>query len=137
MLIRPWRAQIEMHEMTLETEPTTACLFLRHQTLSFHRHTSETNLLHLRMQRSGMSSNSPTEMAFSETFIVEVMTVLEATDREAIERCAVGLGAVRDRGGRLFILGVGGSAGHASHTVTTFERSVGSSLMRPPTTSLS
>ncbi len=72
-----------------------------------------------------MSSNSPTEMTFSETFIVEVMTVLEATNREAIERCAVGLGAVRDRGGRLFILGVGGSAGHASHAVNDFRKICG------------
>jgi D-sedoheptulose 7-phosphate isomerase len=72
-----------------------------------------------------MSSESSTEMSFSERFIAEVMTVLETTDREAIERCAVGLGAVRDRGGRLFILGVGGSAGHASHAVNDFRKICG------------
>ncbi len=33
-----------------------------------------------------------------------------------------GLAAVRERGGRLFILGVGGSAGHASHAVNDFRK---------------
>ncbi len=72
-----------------------------------------------------MSSESRTEITFSERFISEVTTVLEATDQESIERCAVGLGAVRDRGGRLFILGVGGSAGHASHAVNDFRKICG------------
>src|SRR3954462_8478052 len=35
---------------------------------------------------------------------------------------ATGLAAVRDRGGRLFILGAGGSAGHASHAVNDFRK---------------
>src|ERR1700740_3478874 len=33
-----------------------------------------------------------------------------------------GLAAVRERGGRLFILGVGGGAGHASHAVNDFRK---------------
>ena len=64
-------------------------------------------------------------MTFSERFISEVMAVLEATERDVIERCAVGLRAVRERGGRLFILGVGGSAGHASHAVNDFRKICG------------
>ena len=48
---------------------------------------------------------------------------------------AEGLAAVRERGGRLFILGVGGGAGHASHAVNDFRKLCGSRATRPPTTS--
>ncbi len=50
---------------------------------------------------------------------------LEALDRGAIEQVAAGLRDVRDRGGRLFILGVGGSAAHASHAVNDFRKLCG------------
>lgn len=43
-------------------------------------------------------------------------------DAASIDRLAAGLASVRDRGGRLFILGVGGSAGHASHAVNDFRK---------------
>lgn len=39
-----------------------------------------------------------------------------------MDEIARGLAAVRDRGGRLFILGVGGGAGHASHAVNDFRK---------------
>ena len=42
---------------------------------------------------------------------------LEQLDRDALERIASGLAEVRDGGGRLFVLGVGGSAAHACHAV--------------------
>ena len=45
-----------------------------------------------------------------------------ALDADTIERMATGLAAVRERGGRLFILGVGGGAGHASHAVNDFRK---------------
>jgi len=51
-----------------------------------------------------------------------VVTVLRAIDQSAVEICATGLADVRRRGGRLFILGVGGSAGHASHAVNDFRK---------------
>jgi D-sedoheptulose 7-phosphate isomerase len=63
-----------------------------------------------------------TEQTFSEGFIAETLTILTTLDTEQIEGCATGLAAVRDRGGRLFILGVGGSAGHASHAVNDFRK---------------
>jgi D-sedoheptulose 7-phosphate isomerase len=44
---------------------------------------------------------------------------------EDIEKLATRLAAVRQRGGRLFILGVGGSAGNASHAVNDFRKIVG------------
>jgi D-sedoheptulose 7-phosphate isomerase len=59
---------------------------------------------------------------FSEAFIEESVEVLSALPGAAIEQCAEGLAAVRNSGGRLFILGVGGSAGHASHAVNDFRK---------------
>jgi D-sedoheptulose 7-phosphate isomerase len=59
---------------------------------------------------------------FARLYIDETTHLLEALDPEAIEAVATGLAEVRDRGGRLFILGVGGSAGHASHAVNDFRK---------------
>jgi D-sedoheptulose 7-phosphate isomerase len=70
-------------------------------------------------------------VTFSEEFIAEAIAVLEAVDRDAIEACARGLSAVRDRGGRLFVLGVGGSAGHASHAVNDFRKICGFEAYTP------
>jgi len=61
-------------------------------------------------------------MAFSRTFFDETVEILGAIDTGTVEACASGLAAVRERGGRLFILGVGGSAGHASHAVNDFRK---------------
>ncbi|MBO0729458.1 MAG: SIS domain-containing protein, partial [Acidimicrobiaceae bacterium] len=57
--------------------------------------------------------------------------VLAALDVSALERCAEGLAAVRERGGRLFIIGVGGSAGHASHAVNDFRKICGFEAYTP------
>jgi D-sedoheptulose 7-phosphate isomerase len=43
-------------------------------------------------------------------------------DQAQVDAMASGLAAVRERGGRLFILGVGGGAGHASHAVNDFRK---------------
>ena len=59
---------------------------------------------------------------FARTFLQETVTIVEKLDDEEIERLAAGLAAVRDAGGRLFILGVGGSAGHAGHAVNDFRK---------------
>jgi len=60
--------------------------------------------------------------SFSDQFLAESVAILRAIDVDAIERTASGLAEVRDRGGRLFVLGVGGSAGHASHAVNDFRK---------------
>ena len=60
--------------------------------------------------------------SFSDDFLAETTEIVAALDREDIERVASGLARVRDGGGRLFILGVGGSAGHASHAVNDFRK---------------
>jgi len=60
--------------------------------------------------------------AFVESYLEESVRVLRELDADAVARLATGLGAARDGGGRLFILGVGGSAGHASHAVNDFRK---------------
>jgi D-sedoheptulose 7-phosphate isomerase len=62
------------------------------------------------------------QSTFSKTFVEESVNVLTAIDTGAVEQLAGSLAAVRERGGRLFILGVGGSAGHASHAVNDFRK---------------
>jgi D-sedoheptulose 7-phosphate isomerase len=61
-------------------------------------------------------------MTFSRSFLDESIEILGKIDTAAVEACATGLADVRARGGRLFILGVGGSAGHASHAVNDFRK---------------
>jgi D-sedoheptulose 7-phosphate isomerase len=61
-------------------------------------------------------------MTFAADFLVEVGRVAQALDTGAIERCAALLAETRQAGGRLFILGVGGSAGNASHAVNDFRK---------------
>src|SRR5580693_1748295 len=62
---------------------------------------------------------------FSEQFLEESAQVIQKIDPASIEALARGLAAVRAGGGRLFILGVGGSAGHASHAVNDFRKICG------------
>jgi D-sedoheptulose 7-phosphate isomerase len=61
-------------------------------------------------------------MTFSNAFVKESIDVLASIDTDTIEQLAEGLAATRERDGRLFILGVGGSAGHASHAVNDFRK---------------
>jgi D-sedoheptulose 7-phosphate isomerase len=59
---------------------------------------------------------------FSTTFIEESKIILGGIAAESVEEVAIQLAALRAQGGRLFILGVGGSAGHASHAVNDFRK---------------
>jgi D-sedoheptulose 7-phosphate isomerase len=68
---------------------------------------------------------------FVRRFFVETVALVQALDAAAVERVASGLAAVRERGGRLFILGVGGSAGHASHAVNDFRKLCGIEAYAP------
>jgi D-sedoheptulose 7-phosphate isomerase len=70
-------------------------------------------------------------MSFAETFLEESVQVLKTVDASAVEACAAGLAGVRARGGRLFVLGVGGSAGHASHAVNDFRKLCGFEAYAP------
>jgi D-sedoheptulose 7-phosphate isomerase len=70
-------------------------------------------------------------VTFSKSYIKESVDVLTSMDPDAVERLAEGLAAVRERDGRLFILGVGGSAGHASHAVNDFRKICGFEAYTP------
>ena len=59
---------------------------------------------------------------FTAQYLEEAISVIGRLDQDAIERMADALVAVRERGGRLFILGVGGGAGHAGHAVNDFRK---------------
>jgi D-sedoheptulose 7-phosphate isomerase len=61
-------------------------------------------------------------VSFSKEFLAESVAVIDAIDPDRIEDVARGLAALREREGRLFIIGVGGSAGHASHAVNDFRK---------------
>jgi D-sedoheptulose 7-phosphate isomerase len=61
-------------------------------------------------------------MSYAEQFLAETADLARALPADTIERMAEGLAAVREGGGRLFILGVGGGAGHASHAVNDFRK---------------
>ena len=58
----------------------------------------------------------------SAVYLAAAADLANAIDPASVEEMAQGLAAVRDRGGRLFILGVGGGAGHASHAVNDFRK---------------
>src|SRR5271166_2530748 len=62
---------------------------------------------------------------FAEQFLAEAQDVAKKIDPNAVEQVAAALSSIRARGGRLFILGVGGSAGNASHAVNDFRKLVG------------
>ena len=70
-------------------------------------------------------------MSFAEEYIGETIDIVRRIDAAAIDRLAERLSLVRNRGGRLFILGVGGSAGHASHAVNDFRKICGFEAYTP------
>jgi D-sedoheptulose 7-phosphate isomerase len=65
------------------------------------------------------------------TYFDEVVKVAQAIDVAAIERLAGELAALRQRGGRLFFLGVGGSAGNCGHAVNDFRKLCGIEAYAP------
>lgn len=68
---------------------------------------------------------------YTSRFLEESIEILGALDAADLEACVHGLAGVRSAGGRLFILGVGGSAGHASHAVNDFRKICGFEAYAP------
>ena len=62
---------------------------------------------------------------YTRVYLSEVASLAESLDSAVIDRLVDGLAEVRERGGRLFFLGVGGGAGHASHAVNDFRKIAG------------
>jgi D-sedoheptulose 7-phosphate isomerase len=60
--------------------------------------------------------------SFAAQFLSETAGIARALDGSSIDRMAHGIARVRERGGRLFIVGLGGGAGHASHAVNDFRK---------------
>ncbi len=69
--------------------------------------------------------------SFSEMYLAEVSEVAKRLDPKTVEKAAEILAKTRDGNGRLFILGVGGSAGNASHAVNDFRKLAGIETYAP------
>src|SRR6202161_1309735 len=70
-------------------------------------------------------------MTFAEQFLTEAKQVIDGLNLDAIESVVSILAATRASGGRLFILGVGGSAANASHAVNDFRKIAGIEAYAP------
>jgi D-sedoheptulose 7-phosphate isomerase len=68
------------------------------------------------------SPDKPAAGDHSVAYLAAAANLASALDHAEIDAMALGLARVRERGGRLFILGVGGGAGHASHAVNDFRK---------------
>ena len=64
-------------------------------------------------------------MSFVQTYLQEACQIIDKIDVDVIERMVDSVAAARAAGGRLFFLGVGGSAGNCSHAVNDFRKIVG------------
>ena len=65
------------------------------------------------------------ENDYISSYLDDAVTIINAIDRTQIARMVQILGDIRKEGGRLFILGVGGGAGNASHAVNDFRKIAG------------
>ena len=70
-------------------------------------------------------------MSYTEDYLAEASRIASALDRGAIEALVAALVELRGRGGRLFVLGVGGSAANASHAVNDFRKLCGIEAYAP------
>ena len=68
---------------------------------------------------------------FAEQFLAETAKIVAQLDRASLEKAAKMIGDLRATGGRLFILGVGGSAANASHAVNDFRKIAGIEAYAP------
>lgn len=70
-------------------------------------------------------------MSFTQQFLAEAGEIITKLDTAAIDKVVYALADVRQRGGRLFILGVGGSASNAAHAVNDFRKIAGIETYSP------
>lgn len=70
-------------------------------------------------------------MSFSDKFFNEVVDIANNIDKNKVERLVDNLYGVRHNKGRVFVLGVGGSAGNASHMVNDFRKLCGIETYAP------
>ena len=70
-------------------------------------------------------------MSFTQQFLAEASEIIAKLDTGAIDKVVGALANVRARGGRLFVLGVGGSAANASHAVNDVRKIAGIETYAP------
>ncbi|OAI53262.1 sugar isomerase [Planctomycetaceae bacterium SCGC AG-212-F19] len=70
-------------------------------------------------------------MSHAVRYFSQVIEVARQIDTAAVERLAQGLAKLRERGGRLFLLGVGGSAANCAHAVNDFRKLAGIEAYSP------
>ncbi|HTQ29742.1 MAG TPA: SIS domain-containing protein [Opitutaceae bacterium] len=70
-------------------------------------------------------------MSYASQHLRETAEIVAKINPADCEKCVAELRAVRERGGRLFILGVGGSAANASHAVNDFRKIAGLECYAP------
>jgi D-sedoheptulose 7-phosphate isomerase len=70
-------------------------------------------------------------MSFSDKFFNEVVDIANALDKNKVEKLVDNLHRVRENQGRVFVLGIGGSAGNASHMVNDFRKLCGIETYAP------
>jgi len=70
-------------------------------------------------------------MSYAEQHLAEVIEIVRRIDPATVERVAEVLASSRSAGGRLFFLGVGGSAGNCSHAVNDFRKLAGFEAYAP------
>jgi D-sedoheptulose 7-phosphate isomerase len=73
-------------------------------------------------QKNGPCVLSREDSTYTTRYLREAVEIAAKIDADQIERAAILLRSVRERGGRLFLLGVGGGAGHASHAACDFRK---------------
>lgn len=71
---------------------------------------------------AGEPSEARAQVAHSARYLAAAAELAATLDPRRLEELALALAGVRARGGRLFVLGVGGGAGHASHAVNDFRK---------------
>lgn len=71
------------------------------------------------------------KMSYTQEFLKQTVTIAEIIDFSCVERIAQALAELRERGGRLFLIGVGGSAANCSHAVNDFRKLAGIEAYTP------
>ena len=70
-------------------------------------------------------------MSHVKTYLDQICEIAQAVDQTDVEKLVADLVSVRERGGRLFVLGVGGSAANAAHAVNDFRKLCGIETYAP------
>lgn len=70
-------------------------------------------------------------MSYSGEFLKQTAQIAEMIDYSCVDKIAIALAELRERGGRLFLIGVGGSAANCSHAVNDFRKLAGIEAYTP------